>query len=376
MPHKFLFITPVSPFAMSSGAEQRSGFMLQALQSLGHVDVIQIVQGRRTRLEAAEEQGLRKIMIELAGANWSLRRYQPKPELTAPLESLLACSLSSYTAIVCRYLWPACQIKSPAHVPLVVDLDDYKYRTSARAEVSVPAVVKFFGKLMLHWLARRQLPRFKAAFVASQVDYDALSAIAVVLLPNVAPFVVTTPSQVPDGQQVLFVGSLWYGPNTEGVNWFLRNVWPQVISALPNATLTLAGAAPETTRSEWTSIHGVCAPGFVPDIGLAYAAASLVVAPIFCGGGSNIKVLEALGHARPCLTTPFVQRAFANSLVSDQHLLVANTADDFARLAIAVLRSPSAYQDLASAGHHNVTQAFTTDQFKSRVVHTMCHLPI
>jgi glycosyltransferase involved in cell wall biosynthesis len=217
---------------------------------------------------------------------------------------------------------------------------------------------------------RKQLRRFSGAFVVSAQDQQEVKVIRglpTVFLPNVPFGKAAQRSPIPQLKQVLFVGSLWYRPNADGINWYLQQVWPKVLATLPDARLTLVGAAPPHVRAAWATHHGVSAPGFVDDLATTYQQASLVVVPLHSGGGTNIKVLEALAHDRPCLMTDFVAKAFAGHLSDQSEILVATHAEDFVTQTLAALRHPERLQDLADAGQLAVQRLFSTELFKSRV---------
>lgn len=109
------------------------------------------------------------------------------------------------------------------------------------------------------------------------------------------------------------------------------------------------------------------APGFVDDLEAAYRAAALAIVPIHIGGGSNIKVLEALGHGCPCIVTRLTADAFTGQLAHRQHFLVADNAHQFIQLVMDVLQHPEAYQSMATAGYQAVRDAFSSPKFKAEV---------
>lgn len=367
-PPRILFVTPVSPFAMASGAEQRSGLMYQALCQLGPVDVVEISAGAADSVTTVQELGHTKVKLVVGGANLTLGRYQPKPRLNLALQDALGQALTQYRCVVARYLWPGCQLDIPASVPILVDLDDFKYRYGQDAAWSVATLKERMSKWLAHRLARRQLRRFTAAFAVSAADQAEVTELPSVFLPNVPLAQLAQPTPVPSSQKLLFVGSLWYRPNSEGVDWFLAKVWPQVLAANPGATLTLVGAAPAATRAAWAMHPRVAAPGFVDSLDDVYKQANLVIVPVHSGGGTNIKVLEALAHGRPCLVTQFVHTAFATAFVADQHLLVAAGPAAFAAAANQALASTAAMGALARQGHAKVAQLFTPQSFQDTVV--------
>ena len=367
---RILFVTPVSPFASAAGSEQRSAMMLEALLSLGQVDVLTLKHGASTTVAKSSQNGHVHVLAEVAGSGLSLSRYKPKPALTQSIESALGCPMRSYQLIVGRYVWPVCQVAVPQSVPLLVDLDDFHYRYSPHSPWTLASAKERLVKAVTHRMVRRQLGRFTGAFAVSAQDQQeiaATSALRTVFLPNVPFGAAPAPTPVPVNHNILFVGSLWYRPNADGVNWFLKHVWPLVRAQEPRATLTLTGAAPAHVRATWAATPGVSAPGFVDDLAATYQQTRVVVVPLQSGGGTNIKVLEALSHARPCLVTKFVAQAFAGHLTKDLELLVANGAQDYATQLLATLASQGKTQHVAQAGCVAVDKLFSRTLFKSRV---------
>lgn len=364
---RILFVTPVSPYSIASGAEQRSALMYSALCSIGTVDVLELAQGESTHVGFNDHQGQRSVRASLKSSNFNLARYRPNPGLTHQVERALGHTVAEYQMVVGRYIWPICQLKIPETTTTIVDLDDFKFRYSGDASVSWATAKERFQKFIAHRWVRLQLHRFDGAFAASTQDRKELSNVPTAFLPNSSFSECALPTAVPNNKRLVFVGSLWYRPNVEAVEWFLKSVWPDIRAAEPGATLILAGAAPPSQRTLWESHQGVTAPGFVNDLSALYQQANLVVAPIQSGGGSNIKVIEAMAHGRPCLTSSFVATAFGDHFVKNRDILIAKTPKEFAHQAIQALRNNEDLQNIATAGHSSVTQHFTSAKFKSRV---------
>ena len=221
-------------------------------------------------------------------------------------------------------------------------------------------------------MVRQTLTRFSGAFVASMrdlADVNASATAAYLLLTERGTQHPTSLIASTSKAQVLFVGSLWYEPNVQGVEWLLKSVWPFVQRSIPQATLLLVGAAPESVRQRWSNIPGVRAPGFVDDLSDAYAQSAVAVVPIQMGGGTNIKVLEALSYACPCVVSTLVAGAFEPHLRKDEHFRVAEDPDDFARQISDVLRGGDSEMDLRQAenGRLVVAENFSPKIFESAV---------
>jgi len=366
---RVLFVTPASPFSMVSGAEQRSTLIRQALGQVGQVDVLQLNQGPKTRAWRQGEGANACVFAEVQISNRSINRYGPKHDLTRAVEQEMGVRLDDYDVIVGRYIWPVCQLEVSQRVPIVVDMDDWRYRYSDEASWSTATALERLGKAISHHWARRQICRFAGAFAVSEQDQRELPlGLPSVYLPNIPLNGATHFPQQAKGKRLLFVGSLWYRPNVEGINWFLRQVWPGILAAEPQATLSLVGAAAKGVRAAWAQHPGVTASGFANDLAAAYAGATLVIVPIHSGGGTNIKILEAMAHGKPCLVTPLTAQAFGKHLQEGKHFLVGHCASDFVEKTLAVLRAPAHFEPMAKLGYDAIHAQFTRAGFHQKVI--------
>ncbi len=364
-----LFVTPSTPFARKSGTEQRSSLIYEALKQIGTVDVVLLTEGAPQEASSTtSDNGRAFVTVQVAAHTHFLNRFSPRADLTRTIEEKLGHRLDTYQLIVGRYLWPICQLSIPKHTSTVVDLDDFQYRYARETPWSVSLLKERIKKLVAHRLSKRELKRFNAAFLVSALDDAASSGLVTQHLPNIPVSIKTQPTPPPQGKKLLFVGSLWYRPNSDGVNWFLERVWPIVQRAEPGASIVLAGPASEEVRRQWERHPNVSAPGFVPSLEALYEEATVVVIPIHSGGGSNIKVLECLGYQRVCVASRFVLGAFGKALKEGEHLLGADSPDEFAEKVIDVLRRPDAYAALARQGHGLVSDQFSPVAFARTVV--------
>jgi polysaccharide biosynthesis protein PslH len=113
---------------------------------------------------------------------------------------------------------------------------------------------------------------------------------------------------VPDGAQretALFFGHFGYDANRRGLERFVAEGWPEVRVRRPRARLAVAGGGLEPAlRVRLEATPGVNALGLVEDLPGVLAGVRAVVVPIWEGGGTRLKVLEALAAARPVVSTP------------------------------------------------------------------------
>jgi glycosyltransferase involved in cell wall biosynthesis len=164
-------------------------------------------------------------------------------------------------------------------------------------------------------------------------------------VPNVVDVAAIVPVQ-PRAQQrrAIFVANFAYAPNRNGLRFLLGEVLPRVWAELPDAKLALVGAGLEgspPTRMAAELPGPLDDPrveplGFVEDLRTAYARAGCAVVPLLQGGGTPLKLIEALAYGLPVVATP---RPVAGLEVRDgEHCLVADGAEAFAAALVRVLR--------------------------------------
>ena len=101
----------------------------------------------------------------------------------------------------------------------------------------------------------------------------------------------------PRAGNLVFVGTMNWYPNQDAMRYFLRDVWPLLLADNPERSLTVVGRDPPTEVVAAARDPRVRAPGFVPDVRTYLAEAAVYVCPIRDGGGTRLKVLDALAMA-------------------------------------------------------------------------------
>jgi glycosyltransferase involved in cell wall biosynthesis len=127
---------------------------------------------------------------------------------------------------------------------------------------------------------------------------------------------------------VFHIGSMDWMPNQEGIQWFLKNVWPLVISQNPELVLYLAGR----NMPSWLinkKQEGVEIVGEVEDAGVFMRQHQLMVVPLLSGSGIRIKIIEGMANARAIVTTKIGAEGIAYT--SGENLFIAENEVDFAK---------------------------------------------
>ncbi len=182
--------------------------------------------------------------------------------------------------------------------------------------------------------------------VTTQRDADLLD-VACTVVPNGADLPPSV-TAVPQLGTLLFVGALDYAPNVEAVAWWVEEIAPR----LPGRVLTVVGRAADQLPTRLSSHSSVEVLGEVPVVAPHLERAALVLAPLRSGGGSRLKVLEALGAGRPVLATP--KGIEGLDLEPGRDVVVASGPAAFAAEVECLLVDRARRQALADAGRQAV----------------------
>jgi glycosyltransferase involved in cell wall biosynthesis len=274
-------------------------------------------------------------------------------------------AVDRFDVIVGRHVTATSKIAGVPGQPMLVDADDLDYRYPVASPGIAANGAAALKRLARRRIALRALRRFDHVWFGTERDIRQAALLNASLAPNFLPDAPALPTAVQErpANRLLFVGALWYEPNRDGIDWFLAHCWPGLKAARSDVMLRIVGAGPAPLRERWNAIDGVACPGFVDDIALEYRDADVVIAPIRCGGGFQIKVLESLVHARPAVVTPFVAEGFGSTLTDGEAVAIEATPEGFVQACLALLRDgPRAAQmgaqGRAVAGRHYTRAAF------------------
>ena len=242
-------------------------------------------------------------------------------------------------------------------IPAVLGLHDLQWRWYAgrAAAATEPGAALLRAEA---WRYRRhvlsQVPRYAAAVTLSTEEARELRQTAP-LPVSVIPIGVDTtelrPAPEPTGSpRLVFTGTLDYIPNVNGIQWFVDEVWPQVLDACPEAELDIVGRDPVADVRALGRRPGVNVVGPVPAMAPYFDRAHAVVVPIREGTGVRVKIVEAMAAGRAIATTSLGWEGLPH-IEPGRHLLVADSPREFAASAALLLSHASLRRRLASEAH-------------------------
>lgn len=156
---------------------------------------------------------------------------------------------------------------------------------------------------------------------------------------------------------VMFVAGFGHRPNVQAATWLAEEVLPRVRARLPDAHLWIIGSRPPEAVVRLAG-SGVTVTGYVEDAVLDehYRTRRLAVAPLRYGGGMKGKVVEAMRHGVPCVTTPIGAQGLE---AAGKALRVADGADAFAEAIINLMLDDAAWHDLSNSSQQYAREHFS-----------------
>jgi len=190
---------------------------------------------------------------------------------------------------------------------------------------------------------QQQLNAFDRVIAISRPDAATFSAwfgpSRVILAPHPTPL---RPQLLrSELRHVMFVASA-YAPNRDGLQWFLREVWPRLAGlGLVLHVVGIVGPALQLAPAADLRVWGR-----VDDLEAAYALADLCINPVRCGSGLKIKTVEAMAHGLPLVATSHAVRGLEHA--RDEAFIVADDAEAFAQAVAMLAARPEERRRLAA----------------------------
>jgi glycosyltransferase involved in cell wall biosynthesis len=388
---RILYVTPFPPSPRFSGTGIRLHNTLRALSDWGRIRLVALVRPEdRGLLEDCRPwcdevvavdatQAFRSLWPEEGRSRWA--SYRDAVGTLTPA-SLRFRDADAFRSLVARVgadapdltwiakSWLAGTMTLPREGRVVVDFDDLEYRVLARTARLTP----WYGSKWLYepleiWKQRRfergLCRRVTRALVCTERDRGALGGDNVRVLPNcieVAP-VASPVDEVPG--RMLFVGKMDYGPNVDAVQHFCRSILPAIRDREPRAHLHVVGREPSAAVRALHTGSDVVVTGTVSDVAPHFEAASVVVVPLRIGGGTRVKILEALGRRKAVVSTPVGAEGLE---VEDRvQVAIAGPGRDFAVRCADLLVDEPGRRKLGDAGRRLVEQRYSLEVFRRTV---------
>jgi glycosyltransferase involved in cell wall biosynthesis len=254
--------------------------------------------------------------------------------------------------------------------PLVV-FDDHncEYLLQQRAFLTDLRILARWPGAAYSFVQWRRLRRYEAwacrradrVLAVSEADAAALRKLVpgleVTVVPNGIDTRAYTPTPAsPHTPTLIFTGTMDFRPNVDAVLWFAREVLPRVRAEVPEAHFVVAGQRPHRRLEGLRGDPAVTLTGWVEDVRPHIAQAAVYVAPLRMGGGTRLKLLEAMAMGKPVVATRLGAEGYP--VTDGRELLLADAPVDFAAAVVALLRAPERRAELGRTARAFVEQGY------------------
>ena len=164
---------------------------------------------------------------------------------------------------------------------------------------------------------------------------------------------------------VLFTGVMDYFPNIEAVVWFADEVWPALLQKHPQAKFVVAGMRPSRKITDLEKRSRIEVTGFVDDILPLYQQADFMVAPFKVGRGIQNKVIQSMACGLPVIASP--AGAAGIKYVNMEHLIIAETTEDYLSATETLLNDTDRYQKIRSNALELIESQFSWESETARL---------
>ena len=392
---KLLFVTPYLPSPPRFGGQRRLHGLMREMGASHEVSVLSLGEPagqvessvRATReycrgavkvagtLRCAAGGKKRALQLATMVSPWS---YEHVAYQAGALQKALDETLSRERFDVVQFEFAQMagyRTSSARNRPLLV-LDEHNIefdvvRRTADAEVG--PLRRLYSAVNWRKLRREERAawrRFDGCVVTSARDREVLGADQPGVRSCVVPNGVDVDDFVPDSSPpaadtILFFGAINYHPNTDGLLFFLREVWPILKAKRPGVRFQIVGPNPPPIIAQWAD-PAVTVTGYVDDVRVPIGAASVVVAPLRIGGGTRLKVVEAMGLGKALVSTTLGAEGI--DVTHDRDVLIADTPADFAEQVLRVLGDAGLARQLGAEARRLVVQRYSWRAAGERLV--------
>jgi len=402
---KVLFLTPQVPYPPQKGTALRNWGLISGLAARHEVAVLSFlaldqapepaaplravchietvpspVRTLRHRLRDMLVTPLPDMALRLASASFAHRLAGWLAREPFDVVQVEGIEMAPYLDVVQAHPAPALPGRCQPRPLVVFDDHNCEYLLQKRAfltDLAAPARWPGAAYSFVQW---RRLRRYEAlscrradrVLAVSEADAAALQSLVPGLQVAVVPNGIDTqaysnfhppPSTLhpPTSNTLVFTGTMDFRPNVDAVLWFARHVLPRVRADVPDVCFFVVGQRPHRRLDVLRRDPAVVLTGWVEDVRPYIAQAAVCVAPLRIGGGTRLKLLEAMAMGKPVVATRLGAEGYP--LADGRELLLADTPADFAARVIALLRAPERGATLGRAA-----RAFVQEHYDWRVI--------
>ena len=261
----------------------------------------------------------------------------------------------------------------------VIDLDELESEVIARSLAHTnsngsTSFGKYLRRLDLQRLRRYEsevIPRFDACTVSSDIEMHNLSRLGFASKIEVIPNSIDTGYYEPHSPDesvnpdILFVGQMSYSPNVDAVTYFVEKIFPSVLKKVPSARFMIVGQKPSERVMKLHDASHVIVTGEVPDTRVYHEQCTVIVTPIRYGGGTRIKILEAMAMKKAVVSTSVGAEGIP--VTHGRDILIADKEDEFAAQCVKLIEDRTLNRTIGEQAREFVCRYYDSGIIEERI---------
>jgi sugar transferase (PEP-CTERM/EpsH1 system associated) len=206
--------------------------------------------------------------------------------------------------------------------------------------------------------------RANRVVAVSEADRDAILDVApevrVSVVPNGVDLDVYTGYNGPvQPFDLVFTGKMDFRPNVDAMLWMGRDVWPHIRHRYPRATMAIVGQRPHPRLEPLREVSGITITGWVPDVRPYIAGATVYAAPLRVGGGTRLKLLQAMAMEASIVATSLGAEGFP--VTHGRELLLADSPEEFVQAVFCLMEDNEKRAKIGSSARRFVEATYGWD---------------
>jgi glycosyltransferase involved in cell wall biosynthesis len=384
---KLLFVAHVLPFPENTGTKIRLANLLRAACAAGPVKFIGFIDQGPAH-DPENEEGVRQLLALCPDAELIPRRHAWWPDVERDSlkwtlkHYVLASGAFVFREFACdalvdavrrhaadaeviwvERLWIAHHLRDLGH-KIIVDLDDIESVKIGRRmkgwKLTAPVLAAWYDWWKTRRAERKALEVFQRAAVCSEEDTQFWPGQRdrVWVVPNgFNDELLDLPLPEIDVPRVIFVGTLAYWPNVEGVLMFAKKAMPLLLERFPALEFWIVGRGPIEEVLALDNGGNIRVFGDVPDVVEYVRQCSVSIVPLRVGGGTRLKILESIGAGVPVITTTVGVEGIA--LQPEKHYLLAHGPQEFSAGVTRLLEEPALGRAQVESARKVIAERYT-----------------
>lgn len=375
-----LFLAPRMPLPADTGGKIRTLNILKqlALESNVHLVCFSFEANDKDYLPELDKLGVKVTLVPMLettqfqklywllfhGLPISLVKYHTKA-MEQTLKSLI--KNEKFDAIHVDHLHMAHYLNCFKNIPCMLDEHNVEYKILQRCatvETSVPKKIAYEAQSKkMNVFEAETAQKFSCVFTCSIDDRILLNKITNGLVPiYVVPNGVDTEFFQPgmNGEledALVFTGSMDWLPNDDAITYFCKEILPLIWQRNANIKLYVVGKSPSAAVKELAAKdHRVIVTGRVDDVRTYIARSKVFVVPLRVGGGTRLKILEAMAMGKAIVSTTIGAEGI--TYTPDENILLADTPEEFAQKTVQAISDAPKIKALGESGRDLVLESY------------------